>query len=180
MTLKIYQPATQQTSCERCGRCAIYHYCVIMDSWWTVAVGLRFCTGWKIADNVYAGHHIHCYCTSECTVYFEIVLQLCCYLLWYDRDVVMMWIVIPLVWNQSLAGSVVDVAWFFDCVFWVYWFFLGCLRFGLFGYFAKWLASGTVSKIWFGIELTYVICLRTRLWTFFYLINCEHILQTCD
>jgi len=44
-----------------------------------------------------------------------------------------------------LAGST-RVAWFFDCVFWVCWFFLGCLKFGLFGYFAKWLTSGTVSK----------------------------------
>jgi len=32
------------------------------------------------------------------------------------------------------------------CVFWMWWFFLVCLRFGLFGYFAKWLASGTMSK----------------------------------
>jgi len=31
-------------------------------------------------------------------------------------------------------------------VFWVCWFFLRCLRFGLFVYFAKWLVSGTVSR----------------------------------
>ena len=35
---------------------------------------------------------------------------------------------------------------FSDCVFWMCWFFLCCLRFGLFGYFAYWLASGTLSK----------------------------------